>query len=178
MNDQLTTGGIVKPTDPVQRWLERCQSTSYFSTESRLRQLRSEAREWAGTPFHAHGKIKGRGVDCVWLAAEMYRALGVIPPQDFGMYTVGAGSHLEASKVAEGVVKSGAFESVEPVAIVSARPGDLLGFKLGRVIHHVGVVLEWAKFIHSIAAVGVTESDLRDPTWGNRLWAIWRPVEV
>jgi probable lipoprotein NlpC len=151
--------------------------TPFFAGESRLRQLRSEAREWSGTPFHAHGKFKHIGVDCVWLAAEIYRVLGVVPLQKLPRYTVGAGSHLEASKVAEGVAASGAFEGVTPADIETVRPGDLLGFKLGRVIHHVGIVVEGTRFIHAIATIGVTESDLRDPTWGRRLGAIWRPIE-
>lgn len=177
MHQDMMNQSCIPVSTPLLPMVFPTARVPYFSTLDRVHQLRSEARSWSGTPFHAHGKYKGLGTDCVWVAEGIYRALGVIPPQDFGWYTVGAGSHLEASLVAAGVVRSGAFENALPVTIGAVLPGDLLGFKLGRVIHHVGIVLEGTRFIHSIQTVGVTESDLRDPTWSTRLYAIWRPMQ-
>ncbi|MHB8520734.1 MAG: C40 family peptidase [Limisphaerales bacterium] len=61
--------------------------------------LVTAARSWLGTPFHAHSAIKGAGVDCVHLAAEIYRAAGIIdnflPPQ----YSLDGGQHLDVSVI-------------------------------------------------------------------------------
>jgi cell wall-associated NlpC family hydrolase len=148
----------------------------YFANEPRQRQLRTEARSWLGTPFHAHARYLQVGVDCVWLAAELYRALGVLTQPKFPSYAISAGSHLDASKVSKFVDASGAFEPVPPVA-ANAIAGDLLGFKLGRVIHHVGVVTDPPRFVHAAAGLGVCEASLQDPLWAKRLSAIWRPIE-
>jgi len=49
-------------------------------------------------------------------------------------------------------------------------------FRLARVAHHVGLVLEPPPFIHSIRGYGVIESRLDDPTYAKRLERVYRPV--
>ena len=42
----------------------------------------AETCSWLGTPYHDRGRIKGSGVDCAMLPAEIYTAVGLIPPLD------------------------------------------------------------------------------------------------
>ena len=36
-----------------------------------------EAKTWIGTPFHHAARVKGAGVDCLMLLAEVYERAGV-----------------------------------------------------------------------------------------------------
>ena len=157
-------------------------SIPFFSCDERTRVLLSVAREWEGTPFHAHGRHKHVGVDCVWLVAEALRECGLPVPERFPAYSVGAGSHLEASLVSAFVVDSGLFERVVQPSGISglldlARPGDVLGFKIGRVVHHVGIKLDGEHFLHARQPLGVSRDSLRGPVWARTLHDIWRPIE-
>ena len=38
----------------------------------------AEALSWEGTPYHHHGRIKGVGVDCAMILAEVYHAVGLL----------------------------------------------------------------------------------------------------
>ena len=62
---------------------------------------------------------------------------------------------------------------------LSERPqvGDLLGFRIGRCIHHLGILIRPGVFVHALERVGVCEGILADATWEGRLAAIWRPME-
>jgi hypothetical protein len=78
--------------------------------------------------------------------------------------------------------------------------GDLLGFHLGRSVHHTGILLSphgggalvapkrseggpvlpslgGGGFIHAIQNYGVIESTLTDPTYRRVLVSIWRRME-
>ncbi|MGH7053678.1 MAG: hypothetical protein ACREFA_07660, partial [Stellaceae bacterium] len=39
----------------------------------------AEAESWIGTPFHHEAAVRGAGVDCLNLLAEVYCAAGFIP---------------------------------------------------------------------------------------------------
>jgi cell wall-associated NlpC family hydrolase len=56
------------------------------------------------------------------------------------------------------------------------QPGDVLCFRLGRVPHHVGLLIAGNHFVHAIRNYGVIESQLDDPTFGKRLVAAYRPI--
>src|SRR5260370_9302840 len=55
-----------------------------------LRDLRAavvqEAESWIGTPFHHAARVKGAGVDCLMLLAEVYQHPGVVAPIDPPFY--------------------------------------------------------------------------------------------
>ena len=131
-----------------------------------------EAESWIRTPFMGHTGVKGLGVDCVHLVAAVYVAAGVLKaPVEFPRYTLGAGSHLESSLVVDSVVKTGRFCLVDNI-----QPGDMIGFRCGRVIHHVGIATSENEFIHCYQGAKVCKSRLDAPPWSTRVKAIWRPV--
>jgi cell wall-associated NlpC family hydrolase len=53
--------------------------------------------------------------------------------------------------------------------------GDVLGFTIGKCVHHMGILLGGDRFVHSCDHVGVVISDTRDATWLSRLSNVWRP---
>ena len=69
------------------------------------------------------------------------------------------------------------FQRYAVPGVESVLPGDLLGFRLHRTIHHLGICVRPGVFIHAIEHLGVTYSALADPTWGRRLSGLWRPIE-
>ena len=50
-----------------------------------------------GTPFHAFAAVKGVGVDCVHLGAEIYREAGHIDGYQFPTYAIDARQHSSRS---------------------------------------------------------------------------------
>jgi cell wall-associated NlpC family hydrolase len=83
------------------------------------------------------------------------------------------GDHADASQVLSWLEAHPNFRRVE-----AADPlfGDFVTFRLARVAHHVGLVLEPPSFIHSIRGYGVIESRLDDPTYAKRFERVYRPV--
>ena len=67
------------------------------------------------------------------------------------------------------------FERVTPGDPVQV--GDIACFRMGGEPHHVGLVLQPPFFINAMRNYGVIESRLDDPTFGERLLAIYRPVQ-
>lgn len=117
--------------------------------------------------------VKG-GVSCQMLAAALYRDVGfcdiAVPevPMARALYN-------RSSLMDEFLAARPEFVHLppEPNNIV---PGDLLGFRLGRSTHHMGVCIEPGRFVHAMENLGVTVSLVSDPTWRGRLTHIWRPV--
>jgi cell wall-associated NlpC family hydrolase len=60
-------------------------------------------------------------------------------------------------------------------------PGDLLGFRIYRTVHHMGIALSGPTgqvFIHALDGMGTIISSLSDATWSARLAAVWRPIDL
>lgn len=137
-----------------------------------IERIIEEARSWIGTPFYPHVAIKGVGADCVTFALRVFQSAGAIPEsQALPEYSLDGGSHLQESAVTNWLAATGYFHKVQTAPGI----GDVITFKVGRVDHHVGIVVAKTKFVHCIRRYGVVESDLRDETWSSRLKSIWRP---
>ncbi len=145
----------------------------YFRTQDRLAPLSQAAAEWRGTPFAANSASKGVGVSCQFLASELYRAAGhpseTPPPVDM--------AHARFSReslVEKWMDSQTSFESVPPHLAI---PGDLLGFRIGRTVHHVAVLISAGLFCNVLDGSRVGLAPLADPTWASRLVRAWRPIE-
>jgi len=68
----------------------------------------------------------------------------------------------------------GVFTRLEPDT--EPLPGDILGFRINQIVHHIGVVLQDGKFIHAMDGTGTTVAMIEDATWQSRLARIWRPL--
>lgn len=124
----------------------------------------SEARAWLGTPYHAHARIKGVGVDCVHLLCAVYEAVGLTLPIDPGHYPISwALSRSEELYLA--ALDGRASRIDQPHA------GDVALFKFGRTFSHAGIVTERATVVHAFNRVGggsVIETPLAEPLLAKR----------
>ena len=147
---------------------------AFFASAERQAQLRAEATSWLNTPFCARAAVKGAGVDCVRLTAELMVACGLIRGYEFPRYSLDWARHRDRSIVLEWLA------ACPQVALVPdgepAQIGDVVGFKVGRCVHHVGVVLDPPLFINAIEGARVSISQLNDSTWAKRLACLYRPL--
>lgn len=150
----------------------------WFDQQERLRALAEEAVRWEGTPFFPNSSSPGPrgGVSCQKLVGALYRGAGFcdvgVPDAPMSHARFNAGSLVE-----EFLARLPQFQRFAVPDVESVLPGDLLGFRLHRSIHHLGVCVWPGVFVHAIEHLGATRSALADWTWGSRLAAIWRPVE-
>lgn len=141
-------------------------------TGERIDRLRAVAQSWLGTPFFANSCEKGRGVSCQKLVAAIYRECGFCDVQvpEVSM------SHARFARADDSLVEK--FMATQPQFVLAEQPlaGDLLGFRIGRVCHHLGIALDGGQFIHAYPRIGTTVIGIGDPFWKNRLMKVWRPV--
>jgi len=155
----------------------------FYHNSIRKSLLCNEAASWFQTPFRGKCQIKGYGVDCVHFAAACYEATGFLedfhPPE----YSLAEGSHLAASKVEAFIAALGCFDTIwktdfgpRTLDLGPLLTGDLLALRMGRVSHHVGLMLGGEEFAHVYIHSRVHTATLRDATWRRRLTGIYRPV--
>lgn len=144
---------------------------SWFSNSDRRGALHSSALSWIGTPFYANSSEKGRGVSCQKLVAAIYRESGFaeIDVPNVPM------SHARFSR-GESLVEKFIAKREDFFIVEAPEVGDLIGFRLGKTIHHLGICLGTGEFVHALHGAGVTISQFSDPTWMTRLARIWRPM--
>lgn len=140
-------------------------------TPERLSVLEAEAVSWIGTPFAANSCSKGDGVSCAKLCGALYTAAGfegIVVPDGQTAHA----RYNHASIITPFFDGHPYFEAVDPALRMA---GDVLGFTIGKCVHHMGILLGGDRFIHSCDHVGVVISDTRDATWLSRLSNVWRP---
>lgn len=144
--------------------------SSWFNTPGRISALQAEAASWIGTPFFPNGNTKGMGVSCQKIVSEIYKAVGCcsVEVPDVSM------AHARFSRDAS-IVADFMDGRSEVARVDSPEPGDMLGFRIYRVIHHCGLYLGDSRFIHASEA-GTNYGYLSDATYSSRLAAIWRPI--
>ena len=151
----------------------------WFSTANRIAALQSEAVRWEGTPFFPNSCACGPrgGVSCQKLVGALYRGVGFcdvdIPDVPMSHARFNRDSLVEAF-----MANRPEFLRFAVADVPTVRPGDLLGFRLHRTVHHLGVCVWEGVFVHAIEGLGVTQSALEDATWSSRLEALWRPIEL
>lgn len=146
----------------------------FFADNARQELLRQVATSWKGTPFVPHASVKGAGVDCVHLAAQIYVESGHLDTYQFASYTMDGGHHNALSQVTAWLDASPRFiKGVYPVLA-----GDLICFRIGKVIHHVGIAVSERNFVHVTRGGVVSLARIDDTTWLKRLAGVYRPVEL
>jgi cell wall-associated NlpC family hydrolase len=149
----------------------------WFEKPERVALLIVRAQHWVGTPFCPNSNVAGPkgGVSCQKLASALYAESGFarIEVPEVAM------SHArfaQFSLVEEWMDKRTDFHRV--MDLHSGQSGDLLGFRIRRCIHHLGILLAGGVFIHALEHCGTGYNNLADPTWSTRLGGVWRPLEV
>lgn len=114
--------------------------------------LRSEVRQWEGTP-HGMGGATRREIDCSGFVQRLYRDI--------------FGRQIPRSTALQ--VKSG-----RPIGKNQLRTGDLVFFRVPYKGRHVGIYLGQAEFAHASTSKGVTISSLQDHFWRRSYWTARR----
>ncbi|SHE92130.1 spr peptidase. Cysteine peptidase. MEROPS family C40 [Microbulbifer donghaiensis] len=108
----------------------------------------AQYREWKGTRYKLGGLSK-RGIDCSGLIYATYRdQLGIELPRTTE-YQARLGNAIKRREL---------------------RAGDLVFFKTGRKVWHVGIYIEDDQFFHASTKRGVTISRLTDYYWRDKYW--------
>lgn len=148
----------------------------FFDDEERVKRLMDAAARWVGTPFAPNGNTCGArgGVSCQKLVEAIYHEVGFgcevgVPAVRMGYARFARGESL-VEKWIEGRPEFRLLENEW------SRPGDLLGFRLGKVVHHLGIYVWKGEFVHAMDHIGTVISGLDDGTWGSRLVRVWRPI--
>lgn len=154
---------------------------TYFQQAQQIEKLLAVAETWVGTPFVLNGNIKGAGVSCQHLPAEIYKECGLnvewTPPRGTG----GAADQEKENRMSEFIAATNQFIMV-PMADGNYNllmPGDLLTFRVVRGEYHLGLFLAQSGliFLHTISPYGVSYSNLFDPTYATRFLKAWRPLK-
>ena len=113
-----------------------------------------EARSWIGTPYHNCADIKGAGVDCAMLLAEVYERCGLVAHVDAGYYPPDWHLHRDAERYLDRLLLYA--REVEGLPL----PGDAAVFRFGRTFSHGAIVIAWPVVIHAYWAA-------RRVVWGD-----------
>ena len=97
---------------------------------------------WLRTPYHHEGRVKGVGIDCAMLIAEVYTEAGLIPRPDVGHYSPDWHKNHSRERYME-VVLEHAREVEVPL------PGDMVLWQFARTFSHGGIVINWPLVIHA-----------------------------
>jgi len=129
----------------------------------------AEARTWLSTPYHPHGRIKGAGVDCAMLPAEVYHACGLIPEVDPGHYPIDWHLHRGEERYMSTVLDH-AEETKD------RQTGNFVLFKWGRCFAHGAIIVKWPIIIHAFTGIGVLEQDATKGRFEDRehkVYTLW-----
>jgi len=121
--------------------------------EKELREaIVKEAYTCLKTPYHVLGQIKGVGFDCMTLLIEVYSKVGLIewfkPPH----YSPDFLLHRSEENYLEGVSKHG-FKTDK------YETGNIIVYKIGRVVSHSAIIVDYPTIIHSVMGKGCILDD-------------------
>jgi len=104
------------------------------------------ALSWAGTPYHHQARVKGTGVDCAQFIAAVAEEVGIVPDGTEIPFNYSPEWHLhnEEEKLVGYLKFFGCVQQEGP-----GEPGDIIGFKIGHCIGHLGILLPDNQFIHA-----------------------------
>jgi len=132
----------------------------------------AEARGWIGTPFHHAARVKGAGVDCLMLLAEVYERAGIAPHIEPPFYVPDWHMHRDAERYMEGLLAYARAIDGPPL------PGDIALFRFGRTFSHGAIVARWPRLIHAYWAIGVVWGDATLHPLKNREVRFFSPFEA
>jgi cell wall-associated NlpC family hydrolase len=117
----------------------------------------AEAATWLRTPYHHMGRVKGSGVDCLMLLAEVYEAAGVIGHVEVPFYPPDWHLHRGVERYLEGLMRHA--REIPNTADSPPQPGAAVLFKFGRCFAHGAIVVAWPRLIHAWHNAGVVYAD-------------------
>jgi len=157
-------------------------SLPFFSSPEHIASLDKAAVGWLGTPFRAHNRAHGPrgGVDCGNLIQELMLETGFLaarldlprPPTDYGQHNAASlvCAFLETHQALTGRIA----KLPDAASLASPHPGDILGIRVGRCVHHLCIALPDGRFVQALKPHGVTIQPLAEIR--TRIEVIYRPI--
>jgi len=124
------------------------KTSTRTQVSTNLARLYKQYHNWKGTPYK-YGGLSQNGVDCSGFIHQTYRSL----------------FKITLPRRTQDQVKEG-----KRVYINQLHAGDLVFFKTGWNIRHVGIYLEKGKFVHASSSKGVTISNMHTGYWKKNYW--------
>lgn len=155
----------------------------FFNNVAAEAKLRTLAEKWSGTPFFAHSRAPGPGggVDCVNLVHAILVESGALPARKIPVDVPMGWSDNRSQSIVEAYLAAEMNTHLKPLGPdAKIQPGDVLGFKLGLCVHHIGLALGVREFVHALQPTGYSKARLDDELsrrkFSDRLAQIWRPI--
>jgi len=113
-----------------------------------VKKLYTHYNEWRGVKYR-EGGMSRNGIDCSAFVHLAYK-----------------------QKLHKNIPRSTELMSAagEEINSSSLRPGDVVFFKTGWKVRHVGIYVGKGEFIHASSSRGVTKSRLNSPYWKDAYW--------
>lgn len=132
-----------------------------------LNGVRFEVRKYMDIPFLAHGRDR-RGFDCWGLNCLVYKEkMDIILPS-----FAGAADNITSPQEVGPLFESGRSDLWVRVDD-KALPGDVIGWRAGRLIYHVGLYLGGKSFFHIQKDTEAIVSEI-----GSILWPVGRMAGI
>jgi cell wall-associated NlpC family hydrolase len=135
----------------------------------------AEAMTWHRTPYHHHGRVKGVGVDCAMLLAEVFEACGLVSRVEPGAYPVQWHLHRSEERFVGWLA-----QYAQPLPEGQApQPGDVALFQFGRCFSHGALLVEPDLALHAYSGRHTREVILtrldEEPLQGRpvQFWTFW-----
>lgn len=145
----------------------------YFCTPARLAALEAAVAKWVGTPWRPNSRVCGVGASCHHAVA------GVLRDSGFNLPEIPDGASDWARHQTESMQEK--WLSSQPNfirRIGEPFPGDVLGFKLGNCIHHLGIMLPGGRFFQCIKSTGACVLTTGEREFQRHLAGVWTPTET
>ena len=128
----------------------------------------TEARQWLGTRWHHQAALKGIGTDCIGLVAGVAQYCGVREADEF----LESAEYRSYGRSPDATALLAACERwLDPIAVGSARPGDVLLLRFAREPQHFAIISDWepAYIIHAYAQARKVVENRLDEVWAGRV---------
>jgi cell wall-associated NlpC family hydrolase len=148
-------------------------------TAEQLKALEQAAESWKGTPFCEGAPVKGAGVSCHHVVAQVYMESGLMPCVPIPNGPSHWSPANARSLIVEWIEASGLFVQISAglhgcALAQQAKPGDVLGFRVCNAIHHAAIQLSGGRIVHSVLKHGVRIPPCIPHDWERRLEGLWR----
>lgn len=118
------------------------------NTREVKRKIYRHYEQWKGTKYLIGG-LSRQGIDCSGLVYDTFRKQLAIDIPRSTELQANVGREIKRSEL---------------------RAGDLVFFRTGEKIRHVGIYIEKGRFFHASTKKGVTISSLGDLYWKEKFW--------